>query len=151
MITGMPKDLAAILAVDQNYGIGYKNNILIKNSIDMSLFRKYTLAYKNCIVGNKTAQSLNYHLKDRILHVMSRSRPALELDVNVPYIVIGGNEIYDYFKNSITTWYVTYFKQSCLNVDTYLNEDVINVINSIKTQEIIFENEDLVVIKYVKI
>ena len=24
----MPKDLAAILAVDQNYGIGYKNNIL---------------------------------------------------------------------------------------------------------------------------
>ena len=150
-------ELAAILAIDSNYGLGYKNNILFKDPIDMKHFRTITSKYVNCVVGRKTAQSLPTGLPGRYLKVLTKERtdsfsvpPTYESVINslVRNIVIGGNEIYKLFKDDIDIWYVTYFKKAANNVDVYLDSSVINVIeDKNKTREVMFENDDLIIFK----
>jgi dihydrofolate reductase len=145
------QEIAAILAVDLNNGLGFENKILFSNPVDMKHFQTITKDYYNCVVGRKTDEDLPF-LKHRYTYVLSRQGKNLfprlkQLD---RFIVIGGNEIYKLFKDSISVWYVTYFKQKAEQVDTYLDSSVIDVINSITDKEIIFEDDVLSIIKYYK-
>lgn len=148
--------LAGILALDVNNGLGYKNNILFKNAIDMKHFRVITCEYVNCVVGRKTAESLPSNFPGRYLKVLSKNPLAcfgfLPTYENVlssfdKQIVIGGNEIYKLFKNDIKVWYVTYFKEAAKNVDVYLDKEVLEVISKTQTKEIIYEDDTLQICK----
>lgn len=156
--------IAAILAIDSNYGLGYENNILFKDPIDMKHFRKITLEYINCVVGRKTAQSVNMNLPKRHLHVLSRKEIYYESEEmttnvskeslmvsNIEFIVIGGNTIYELFKDEIDIWYVTYFKKAADKVDVYLSPSVREVIEDVNnTKEVIVEDDNLLILKITK-
>lgn len=66
--------LNAIAAVDKNYGIGYKNELLIHIPNDLKHFKEITL--NNIVVmGRKTYESLpNGALPDR-LNIVITSKP----------------------------------------------------------------------------
>lgn len=145
-------DIAAILAVDKNLGLGYKNNILFKNSTDMSYFSTISKQYFYCAVGRKTAESLNFKLKDRELLVLSKNSSFSKEYIlkNYPkFIVIGGNEIYSLFKNEITTWYLTVFNDAAEDVDVYLNNDIYSLILTYSSQ-VLYKDEELTILKYTK-
>ncbi len=145
-------DIAAILAVDKNLGLGYKNNILFKNSTDMSYFSTISKQYYYCVVGRKTAESLDFKLKNRELLVLSKNSSISKEYIlkNYPqFIVIGGNEIYSLFKNEITTWYVTVFNNAAENVDVYLNNDIYSLILTYSSQ-VLYKDEELTILKYTK-
>lgn len=146
-------DIAAILAVDKNLGLGYKNNILFKNSIDMSHFSNISKQYRYCVVGRKTAESLNFKLKDRELVVLSKNNSLTKEDILNTYskfIIIGGNEIYSLFSKEITTWYVTLFNNAANDVDVYLNNDIYSLILTYPST-VLYQNEELTILKYTKV
>lgn len=66
--------MKAIVAVDLNWGIGYKGNLLERISEDMKFFKQMTLG-KVVIMGRETFESLpgQEPLKDRINIVISKS------------------------------------------------------------------------------
>lgn len=65
--------MKAIVAVDLNWGIGYKGNLLLRIPEDMKFFKEMTLG-KVVIMGRETFESLpgKEPLKDRINIVLSR-------------------------------------------------------------------------------
>lgn len=154
--------IAAILAIDLNYGLGYQNNILFRDPVDMKHFRTTTCQYKNCIVGRKTADSLPQNFPGRKLKILTRNPPDSFqsplsykniLDCIEDQIVIGGNEIYKLFKDDVDIWYLTQFKKSAELVDTYLDKSVIDLIDNTSntTREVILENDDLIISKITKL
>jgi dihydrofolate reductase len=66
--------MKAIVAVDQNWGIGYQGNLLQRIPEDMKLFRQMTI-HKVVIMGRETYKSLpgQVPLQDRTNIVLSRS------------------------------------------------------------------------------
>ena len=143
--------LVAILAIDKNSGLGYKNNILFKFTEDMEHFYNLTSYYKNCVVGRKTYESLPLkRFENRILKVMTKQNKDSYCSVlasTEDQIVIGGNEIYKLFKDLIAVWYITYFKEAANNVDVYLDKEVLEVISKTQTKEVIYENDHLQICK----
>jgi dihydrofolate reductase len=137
-----------IVACDLNWGIGYKNNLLVKLPEDMELFKLRTIG--NCIImGNNTKNSLPRALPRRWNIVMSKSHdPGTaegftyvqsfeklyslldNLDtINNSYpndrpdnIVICGASIYKQFleKNLIQHIFLTTFNHKFDNVDTFI-------------------------------
>ncbi len=67
------KKLSAIVAVDQNWGIGYQGNLLARVSDDLKNFRVYTTG-KTVILGSKTLATFpgGKPLKNRRNIVLSR-------------------------------------------------------------------------------
>ncbi|MDQ2088095.1 dihydrofolate reductase [Herbivorax sp. ANBcel31] len=66
--------MKAIVAVDLNWGIGYKGNLLKRISPDMKRFKEITIN-KVVVMGRKTFESLpkKEPLKDRVNIVLSKS------------------------------------------------------------------------------
>lgn len=66
--------MKAIVAVDSNWGIGYKGNLLQRIPEDMRFFRQMTLN-KVVVMGRKTFESLpgKEPLKDRVNITLSKS------------------------------------------------------------------------------
>ncbi len=66
--------MKAIVAVDKNWGIGFKGNLLERVPEDMKFFKEKTLG-KVVVMGRETFESLpgRKPLKDRINIVLSRS------------------------------------------------------------------------------
>lgn len=66
--------MKAVLAVDQNWGIGYKGDLLFKIPEDMKFFKEKTIG-KIIIMGRGTFDSLpgKRPLKDRVNIVLSRN------------------------------------------------------------------------------
>jgi len=66
--------MKAIVAVDSNWGIGYKGNLLQRIPEDMRFFRQMTLN-KVVVMGRKTFESLpgKEPLKDRVNIILSKS------------------------------------------------------------------------------
>ncbi len=64
--------MKAIAAVDLNWGIGYKGNLLVRIPEDMKFFKKTTVG-KVVVMGRKTFESLpgKEPLKDRVNIVLS--------------------------------------------------------------------------------
>lgn len=135
--------MKAIVAVDLNWGIGYKGNLLERIPEDMKFFKQTTIG-KVVIMGRETFESLpgREPLKDRVNIVLSRNenftsdkviicRSLNELfDIIKSYtdddvFVIGGESVYAQLLPYCTDAYVTKI-ESTHQADKYfinLDED----------------------------
>lgn len=101
-----------IVAVDNNWAIGYKNKLLVSIPDDMKFFRKTTTG-KVVVMGRKTLESFpnglplknrinvvltrdtSYHVKDAVVvHDMEELRNELKKYPSGDIYVIGGESIY---------------------------------------------------------
>ncbi len=140
---------SAILSIDENLGLGYKNSILFNNKIDMKWFRHVTSKQVNCVVGSKTASTLP-PLNQRNLFVISRDSFVSKDQLPSDYCVIGGNMIYNLFAPDIDCWYITQFKKSAVNVDTYLDRQLFESILQLPYKIYLEDNDDFKVAAYYK-
>lgn len=114
-----------IVAVDKNWAIGNKGNLLVSIPADQKLFRQETTG-KVVVMGRKTLESLpggaalkgrtnvvltrdvNYKKKDVvILHSMEETMEYLKQFKSEDIFVIGGEEIYRQFLPYCDTAHVT--------------------------------------------
>ena len=102
-IFGSPNDFNFILlaCVDENFGLGFENQLLFRIPKDMKKFRELTLNQR-VIMGRKTFESIGKFLPDRENFVLSRHGLTIEklferLDNSKKNFIIGGSEIYEKF------------------------------------------------------
>lgn len=91
-------EFVLIACVDQNWGIGFENDLLFRIPRDLHRFREMTID-QNVIMGRKTFESIGKFLPDRNNFVLSRSGLKVEdlfekLDRSKKNFVIGGAEIF---------------------------------------------------------
>lgn len=101
--------LNAIVAVDKNWGIGYKGQLLAHIPEDMKRFRDITMGHP-ILYGRKTLETFPYKkpLPGRMNYILSRNRSLMVPGATVLHsisealqscpdntFVIGGSEIYD--------------------------------------------------------
>ena len=134
-----------IVAVDANWGIGYKNDLLVSIPADMKMFREKTTG-NVIIMGRKTLESFpnGLPLKNRVNIMLTKSGEASgngEIVVHSveeaveeakkyedkEVYVIGGASIYEQFLPYVDKAYVTKIDHAYV-ADTYfpnldLNED----------------------------
>lgn len=127
--------ISAIVAVDNNWGIGYNGNLLEHIPEDLKHFKELTTNHV-IIMGRKTWDSLpNKPLKDRLNVVISHSLPrflgpmAFSIsmreaqvrmqDDETEYFVIGGGSIYEQLLPFCNRIYVTKIYKDYDSVDTY--------------------------------
>lgn len=130
-----------IVAVDNNWGIGYNGGLLAHIPEDMKMFKKMTLENKVVVMGRKTLESLpnSKPLKDRINIVLTRDINYKNDEVIIVHsieecikylkynsyydnaVIIGGGEIYNKFIDYCSIAYITKIYKSFDNVDTYIN------------------------------
>ena len=115
-----------IAAVDNKWGIGYKNKLLISIPDDMKFFKEMTTG-KVCIMGRNTLNSLpgGRPLDGRVNIVLTKDKSFKKNGVIVAHsveealenvkeyntkdvFVIGGESIYNQFMPYIDTAYITY-------------------------------------------
>ena len=106
------KDMNLIAAVDRNWAIGNKNQLLVRIPADQKFFRETTTG-KVVVMGRKTLESFpnglplknrtnivlthdtNYNVKDAIiLHSMEELREELKKYPSEDIYIIGGETIY---------------------------------------------------------
>lgn len=125
-----------IVAVDENWAIGYHNELLVRIPADQKFFRQETTG-KVVVMGRKTLESfpqkkplpnrinivmttkMDYQVKDAIVvHSVSELMKELEkYDTNDVY-VIGGDSIYSQMLPYCDTAHVTKIDRK-YNADTY--------------------------------
>jgi dihydrofolate reductase len=130
--------ISAIVAVDENWGIGFNGQLLEHNPVDMKHFKNLTET-GIVICGRKTWESIpNHPLSKRLAIVITNQGFKVEpgaifLDMHhamnhINYIkddnkfewfVIGGGEIYNQLLPYCDRVYVTKFYTDHNNVDTY--------------------------------
>ena len=125
-----------IVAVDENWGIGYKNELLVSIPADMKLFREKTTG-NVIIMGRKTLESFpnSLPLKNRVNIMLTKSGEASgngEIVVHSveeavaeagkyedkEVYVIGGASIYEQFLPYVDKAYVTKIDHA-YQADTY--------------------------------
>lgn len=130
--------MKAIVAVDLNWGIGYKGNLLQRIPEDMKFFKQLTLG-KVVIMGRETFESLpgKEPLKDRINIVLSKDESFKNEKVTIcrsldelfseleryntdDIFVIGGESIYNQLLPYCTEAYVTKIEDT-YDADKYFN------------------------------
>lgn len=129
--------ISAIVAVDNNWGIGYNGDLLEHIPEDLKYFKALTTGHV-VVMGRKTWDSLPQKpLKDRLNIVISRQprgslgemaftiqmdeakmRVAMS-DNNEEWFIIGGGSIYQEFLSVCDRVYVTKIYKDHDNVDTY--------------------------------
>lgn len=125
-----------IVAVDENWGIGYQGNLLFRISDDMKMFKALTTGGK-VIMGRKTLESFpgGKPLPNRMNIVITRNEDYQCEGATVVHSteeaarviigerhktwVIGGAEIYHQMLDSCYRVYVTKILSEAKNVDTY--------------------------------
>ena len=130
--------ISAIVAVDNNWGIGYNGDLLEHIPEDLKYFKALTTGHV-VVMGRKTWDSLPQKpLKDRLNIVISRqprgpleggmafSIPMDEAKIRVAlsgndeeWFIIGGGSIYQEFLSVCDRIYVTKIYKDHDNVDTY--------------------------------
>ena len=129
--------ISAIVAVDNNWGIGYNGDLLEHIPEDLKYFNELTAGHV-VVMGRKTWDSLpKKPLKDRLNIVISSqprgplgdmafSIPMVEAKVRVAmskndeeWFIIGGGTIYKEFLSICDRVYVTKIYKDHENVDTY--------------------------------
>ena len=136
--------IAAIVAVDKNWGIGYNGELLEHIPEDLKYFKELTDG-KIVVMGRKTWDSLPIKpLPNRLnLVISNQPREVLgELSIRIPmneakirvalsqaneeWFIIGGESIYKEFLPVCDRVYVTMIEKEHKDVDTYfpnLNKD----------------------------
>jgi len=126
-----------IVAVDSNWGIGNKGNLLFWIPEDMQLFKQMTFG-KVVIMGRETFESLpnKEPLKDRVNIVLSKNDNFNNKNVNIcrsleelfielqkyesdDVFVIGGESIYFQLLDFCNEVYVTKIEKECVDIDKY--------------------------------
>ena len=127
-----------IVAVDSNFGIGYKNDLLFKISEDMKHFKKLTTGHF-VVMGRKTYESLPSALPNRTNVVLTNDKNfktrenSTIIESNIEKIVnhyrtgkqekhlfiIGGETIYNQFLPFASEVHLTMVHKEAENVDTY--------------------------------
>lgn len=129
--------ISAIVAVDNNWGIGYNGDLLEHIPEDLKYFKALTTGHV-VVMGRKTWDSLPQKpLKDRLNIVISRQPrvPLGEMAFSIPmdeakvrvalsendeeWFIIGGGSIYQEFLSICDRVYVTKIYKDHDNVDTY--------------------------------
>ena len=136
--------IAAIVAVDNNWGIGFNGDLLEHIPADLKYFKELTTGHI-VVMGSKTWDSLpNKPLKDRLNLVISRQPRTILGDMSIridideiesrmihnewleetsqeseDYFVIGGGQIYEELLPLCDRVYVTKIYKDHENVDTY--------------------------------
>jgi len=148
--------MKAIVAVDLNWGIGYKGNLLQRIPEDMKFFKKTTIG-KVVVMGRKTYESLpgKEPLKDRVNIVLSEKGKFNDSRIKVcrsldelfcelkkynddDVFVIGGEAVYSLLLPYCSEAYITKIENT-YKADTYfrnLDED--------ESWELTFESESKV-------
>ncbi len=117
-----------IVAVDENFGIGFENDLLYNIPLDKKFFREATIG-KTVVMGRKTYESLpnGKALPNRTNIVLSKSGEITGDDVKIyrdvssfldsidmqnsdDIFIIGGEEIYKIFLNKCKFAYITKIK-----------------------------------------
>lgn len=135
--------MKAIVAIDLNWGIGYKGNLLQRIPGDMKFFKQMTLNHV-VIMGRETFESLpgKEPLKDRINIVLSRdanlsngngkfticsSLDELFLELkkydSEDVFVIGGESVYNQLLSYCTEVYVTKIEETYEADKYFINLD----------------------------
>lgn len=135
-----------IVAVDSDFGIGYKNELLFRVKEDLQRFRELTTGHF-VVMGRKTYESLPKALPERINVVLTRNEnynpknPSVIVSSDVSKIishytqtgeqekdlwVIGGAEIYNQFLPYAHEVHLTMIHKYAENVDTYFPMDKVN-------------------------
>ena len=132
--------IAAIVAVDNNWGIGYQGQLLEYLPPDMKYFKDITSG-SAVVMGRKTWDSLpKKPLPNRLNIVISNKKNVISNketirmslddllliinDIQYDLFIIGGGEIYKQLLPYCDRVYVTLIEKSHDNVDTYfLNLD----------------------------
>lgn len=133
--------ISAIVAIDNNYGIGYKNGLLCHIKEDLKHFKEVTS--KNIVImGRKTWDSLpKKPLSNRINIVITNNKDLSyydpytkfvsldkvkfllkELGEKYNFYIIGGSQIYEELLPYCEYIHVTRIYKSFDNVDTYFPE-----------------------------
>lgn len=134
-------DMTIIAAVDSNWAIGYKNDVLICIPEDRKHFKKLTMG-NILIVGRKTLESFpeGKPLAGRITVTITNNKEYSANDVIIVYspeeavqkaeeisgrtsariFVAGGGEIYSQLKDYCTEAVITYIYHGFEYCDTYL-------------------------------
>ena len=128
-----------IVAVDSNFGIGYKNELLFRISEDLTRFKELTTGHF-VVMGRKTFESLPNPLPYRTNVVITRDKKyavesssvVIEHDIeklvshykttgqqDKDIWVIGGAEIYKQFAPYVDEVYLTAVDKEAPQVDTY--------------------------------
>ena len=128
--------ISAIVAVDENFGIGFNGQLLEHIPEDLKHFKQLT-TNKTIIMGRKTWESLpNKPLPNRLnIVITSKERSLKEMTAFIPFedayarathtlpgdewFIIGGGSIYKEFLPVCDKVYLTKIMVSHENVDTY--------------------------------
>lgn len=129
--------MKAIVAVDKNFGIGYKNNLLFKIPEDQKFFKKITTR-GIVIMGSNTYKSIGQALPNRSNIIITRDPKKYDnihevgaftkeefekriklCDNTDDMYVIGGEQIYKLFYDYIDEIYITIYDKEFKNVDAY--------------------------------
>jgi dihydrofolate reductase len=147
--------ISFIVAIDQNFAIGYKNALpwpRIKE--DMKHFREITLNH-TVVMGRKTYESLGKPLKNRRNVILTKNRDfiipsecalvstieeVLELSQKEDLFIIGGANIFEQMLPYATNIYLTRI-DSTFNADTFLPKDILNNFKCISKTDLISEDE----------
>ena len=139
--------ISAIAAIDKNYGIGYKGELLCPIKEDLERFKELTTG-NIVVMGRKTWDSLpKKPLPDRVNMVMTNSVEDFKFEDNYTIFmnlekfkktisvlgstyniyIIGGGQIYKEFLPYCDYIHLTNIQKSFENVDTYFPKfDIIN-------------------------
>jgi dihydrofolate reductase len=122
--------IAAIAAVDNNWGIGYNGNLLASIPEDLKYFKELT-NNKVVVMGRKTWDSLpRKPLPNRINFVITRN-PKEDYEITLEELktwlnftkkdvfIIGGGQIYEELLPFCEKVYITKIYKAFENVDTY--------------------------------
>lgn len=127
--------LKAIVAVDENWGIGYNGDLLVSIPDDLKHFKKQTIG-KSVVMGLNTWNSLpKKPLPDRANIIIEPTdfyivpnQPIAHMDLNTflskkqedkDYIIIGGGSIYKQLLPYCDQVYITKIYKNFENVDTF--------------------------------
>lgn len=151
-----------IVAVDNNFGIGFENELLFRISKDMKRFKQSTTGHF-VVMGRKTYESLPSALPERINVVVTRNpefnpkEPTVIVESSIDRIlshymntgkqdkdlwVIGGSEIYKQFLPYVDEIYLTLIHKEAEQVDTYFPMEEVLSSFQMKQSERDFSEKD---------
>ena len=130
--------ISAIVAVDQNWGIGYNGKLLARIPEDLKRFKELTMG-NIVVMGRKTWNSLPVNPLPNRTNIIITKNPIYFTTINgafrqdlehtvqdminmkndFEWFVIGGGEIYKQLLPYCDRVYVTKIEKSYKNVDTY--------------------------------
>ena len=130
--------ISAIVAVDQNWGIGYNGKLLARIPEDLKRFKELTIG-NIVVMGRKTWNSLPVNPLPNRTNIIITKNPIYFTTINgafrqdlehtvqdminmkndFEWFVIGGGEIYKQLLPYCDRVYVTKIEKSYKNVDTY--------------------------------